>query len=362
MVRLAHFLWWLGPWADSDRGPEGVSREIVPIQTDRGEIDGHWYTPSGRMHGSWILGPGLTYRGVHDPRFIRFAEILAAGGNGVFAPDVPDFCGMQVTPRSITDFQHAFDTLWDLPGRAPGRPAVWSVSTSSVMALHLAGHPDYVDKVAGLVTWGGYGEWRGTVRFCLTGKDQGVQTVPPDRDHQPVTYINLLEHIAGAPEDREAMLEGLRAYVRATWYHDHTTAECDAIAHELADGLPEEQRPLFLTACGVGGEASWQPALDALEGNPAAFVHLDAVDTLDQIQCPVWVVHAADDPVVPASQRFAIAEGLTNAASVQVHLTGLYGHTGADTSALDLGQLRAGVNELKTLFHVAHAAAYAPLR
>jgi hypothetical protein len=356
---IAHFLWWLGPWADSDASPQGATRTVVEVPTSDGVMEAHWYLPPGPARGTWILAPGLTFRGIDDPRFERFARILAGAGLAVFAPGIPDFRNMTVTAKSIDDFQRAFDVMWDLPDRPPGRPAVWSISTGSVMALRLAANPDYAYRIGGLVTWGGYGAWRETVQFCLTGHDGTQQVAPKDRGLQPVTYINLLDHVDGTPADGSHLLRGWREYVRLTWYEEMDDHELDALAIEMQEAIPVEQRQLFLDGCGVGGPESMTPALAALEGDPKSFAHLDAVRFLEDIRCPVYVIHAADDTVVAANQRFVIANGLSKEVPVQVHLTGLYGHSSAG-GTLDLRQLATAANELKTLFHVAWAAAKLP--
>lgn len=360
MKSLAHFLWWLGPWSDNDAIPGGVERRTLRVPMAAGSMDAHWYTPRGPLRGTWMLSPGLTFLGIDDPRFDRFARMLAGGGFAVFAPSIADFRNMTVTPQSIEDFQRAFDFLWELPDRPTGRPAVWSISTGSVTALRLAAHPDYAQRLSGLVTWGGYGAWRETVRFCLTGHDGSRQVTPADRGHQPVTYINLLDHIEGAPADPGPLLEAWRAYVRKTWYAKLPPDVLDALAVEMQGEVPEAQRPLFLQGCGVGGPASMGPALAALDGDPSGFVHLDAVRFLGDIRCPVIVIHAADDTVVPANQRFVIADGIAPDVPTQVHLTGLYGHSAA--GSLDLLELGTALSELQTLLRVAWAASTLPAR
>ncbi len=355
---IAHFLWWLGPWSNSEASPQGAERRVVEVPTSHGVMEAHWYLPVGTPRGTWILAPGLTFLGIDDPRFVRFARILAGAGLAVFAPGIPDFKNMTVTARSIDDFQRAFDVLWELPDRPPGKPAVWSISTGSVMALRLASNPDYAYRISGLITWGGYGAWRETVQFCLTGHDGTAQVTPKDRGLQPVTYINLLAHVDGAPEDGSDLLAGWREFVRRTWYAEMGDAALDSLAIEMQAQIPAAQRQLFLDGCGVGGPESMTPALAALEGDPASFAHLDAVRFLEDIRCPVYVIHAADDKVVPANQRFVIANGLAADVPVQVHLTGLYGHSSA--GKLDLRQVQTAANELRTLFHVAWAAANLP--
>jgi pimeloyl-ACP methyl ester carboxylesterase len=60
---------------------------------------------------------------------------------------------------------------------------------------------------------------------------------------------------------------------------------------------------------------------------------LDPSPYLPRITNRVELVHGMDDDVIPYEQSHALAAQLTRA-DVRVHITGLYGHTGANRPAL----------------------------
>lgn len=97
--------------------------------------------------------------------------------------------------------------------------------------------------------------------------------------------MNLLDHVRPAPADRTALVDAWRAYVERVW------------------GRPADPRRVDL-------------------------------------------VHGVDDDVIPFEHSEALAAAMPNA-EVRVHLTGLYGHTGAQTP-----RLATAAKELVTMLRV----------
>lgn len=358
-MSTAHLLRWLGPWS-SGSTPRRVLRRQVSVPTPSGPFPAWWYTPTDRrMRGSWILSQGLHFLGPTDPRFDRFARILCSAGYGVFVPHVRDYMNLQVTNRAIEDFEAGFEVLWNLPDRPPGRPAIWSVSFGSLLALRLASSPRCADRVSGLMTFGAYGDWIETSHFCLTGEVDGAQAARRDPLNQPAVFINVIDRIESAPTDPTPLVETWRRYCRATWgqeVYKRTDARLD-VARGLAPDVPESMRELFLAGCGVG-EDSHVPAATAVARYPEAWAHLDPRPHLHRLRCPVRIVHAAHDDVIPPKQRLVIAAALPDAVDVEIRLTGLYGHS--DASPLSLRQARSMARELRTMYGLVEALANLP--
>lgn len=330
---------WLGPWAAADGRPE-VEREERVVGGGR-PMRVRLYRPRGRTYGSLLLVPGLHFAGPDDPRMDRFAAILANAGLWVWAPFLPDFLDLRVSPRLVGDTERAFDAMVADEGRPPGRPAVFSISFGSLPALRLvAARPD---EVAGLVVFGGYAEWDEAMRFCLHGGDG----VPHDPVNRPVVYLNLVD----APEEVAA---AWRAYVVETWGSEAMKAEAAwrAVAARIAEGLDARHRELFLQGCGAvpGGTALVEAAIDAADRG-----WLDPRPQLGTIRCPVHLVHGRDDDVIPYTQSERIAAALPEAARRKVLLTGLYGHTGQ--AGVGLGAL---LRELRSMLAIVRAIAESP--
>ncbi|HTM20721.1 MAG TPA: hypothetical protein VL172_09445 [Kofleriaceae bacterium] len=324
---------WLGPWAAAGARPE-VRRETVPIEAqaagDRPFDAWLYLPPRGRARGAYLMAPGLHYAGPADPRMDRFCAILAAAGIAVLAPFLPDYTALRIDPRAERDLERALAALLDHPARPPGvRPGVFSISFGSLLALRLATGPAAGD-LGRLVLFGGYIDWADTIHFCLTGEIDGRVHGARDPLNQAVVFMNLIGELPGAPRDPAPLLAAWRRYVEATWGRQEMKVDgrhC-TVARRIAAELPTELRPLYLIGCGAEpGALELVRAALARASARAAF--LDPRPLLPRIACPVTLVHGMDDDVIPYVQSQRLAAALPPAARARVHITGLYGHTGA---------------------------------
>jgi pimeloyl-ACP methyl ester carboxylesterase len=163
--------------------------------------------------------------------------------------------------------------------------------------------------------------------------------------NQPVVLQNLLAHLAEPPADPAALVAGWRRYVERTWGRPELKARerYVAIANELAPGVPESVRALFLVGIGVtpGATELAEAALARFDARA-----LDPTPYLARVRGRVDLVHGTDDDVIPFEQSQQLAAGLVNA-DVRVHITGLYGHTGSA-----MPKLSAAARELATMLRV----------
>jgi pimeloyl-ACP methyl ester carboxylesterase len=278
----------------------------------------------------------------------RFCRILAASGHLVVAPFLRDYLALVPGTRAITDFARVFDALPALRGESHTlrKPILFSISFGSLLALALAA--DRHAELDRLVVFGGYADFPATMRFCLTGEVASGRRATRDPLNQPVVMMNLLDHLAYPRGHRAALEAGWRAYVERTWGRPEMKARDHfaAIAAEMATGIPEPVRELFLVGIGAhdGAWALAEPALRAFDARP-----LDPTPYLPRVRGRVELVHGAADDVIPFEQSHALAAGLVNARA-RVHVTGLYGHTGAAGAKLE-----ALPKELATMVRVLRA-------
>ena len=323
---------WLGPWADEQRAPTVELTTIaVPAAAARPAFTARVFRPRSRapalVRRGFLVAPGLHFAGPLDPRMVRFCSVLAASGAVVVAPAIPDFLALRVTREAAVDFERALDAARPL---FPARPALFSISFGSLLALRLAAaRPDAIERA---ILFGGYADFAAAVRFCLAG--------PPPRDplNRPVVFINLVDQLAAAHQ-RAPLGAAWRRYVERTWGQPDMKepARWQAIARATADELPDQLRPLFLAGCGAepGGDPDCLAALDRMDLD-----FLDPRPLLASIRCPVDILHGIDDDVIPYTQAGELARALPDA---RVHLTGLYAHTGRARL-----QVAAAARELRT--------------
>ncbi len=321
MLTLAR---WLGPWADATKSPQ------VPVRDH--QVAGLRVRVFGDAGTPYLIAPGLHYAGPDDPRMDRFCRILAAAGHHVAAPFVPGYLALTPGADAIADFIRVFDAI-----AFTQKPVVFSISFGSLLAFALAAaRPEAIER---LVIFGGYSDFHATMRYCLTGEGR-------DPLNQPVVLMNLLEHIA--PHVADDLRTWWREYVTQTWGRPEMKARDRfvAVAEALAPSVPEAARELFLVGVGVTLGA-WELADAGLAKFDASA--LDPAPYLAQITGRVDLVHGADDDVIPYTQSLALAQQLGHA-DVRLHITGMYGHTGAQRPPLS-----AAVKELVTMVRALRA-------
>lgn len=329
---------WLGPWADPGKRPAANVHDE--------ELDGmriRVYRPvRGAPRSTFLIAPGLHYACADDPRMDRFCRILTAARHQVVVPFIPDFLALVPTEQAKRDFLRAFDALSRWTGAGGGKPVVFSISFGSLLAFSLAAaRPGALER---LIVFGGYADLRETMRFSLTGEVASGRAAARDPLNQPVVLMNLLD-LMPPFADRPALVAAWRRYVERTWGRPELKLDrrFAAVAEELAPAVPASVRDLFLVGTGArpGARELGLSALARFDARP-----LDPTPYLPRITGRVDLVHGVDDDVIPFEHAHALAAGLANA-SVRVHLTGIYGHTGAARPPLS-----AAARELATLVRV----------
>lgn len=354
--RGARLLRWLGPWADDAIAPSGIARREVTI--DRGSRPFRafvWRPEDEPPTGSLLVVPGLHYAGPSDPRLDRFARVLARSGLLVLSPFLPDFSRLVVGRDLVHDTDAALDALLAQPDRPPGRPGIFSISFGSMPALRVAAARG--DDVASLVVFGGFADFRTTVRYALAGDG----TRPNDPLNAPVVFVNLIEHMGvDDPADRDALCEAWRLQCRRTWGKEENKRPevYTGVAREIAATLPEHLRELFL----IGSRAApgtVPRALAALDGAQGAFDWIDPRPHLHAMRCDVDLVHGTGDDVIPHEESAALLSAMPRHVRARRHLTGLYGHSkGAGASTL-LKEAGAAAREIGSLVAILQALARA---
>lgn len=333
---IARLVRWLGPWA-SERARPAVRRRAVRVSGGHTTFDAWVYTPIGAPPiGATLVVPGLHYLGPADVRLDRFNAILASSGQLVMCPFLPEFRRARVGRALVPDAIAAFDALAAMPEAPHARPGIFSISFGSYPAIHAAATRD----AGALTIFGGYASFDEAIRFSLDGDPNR----PHDPLNRPVVFINLLEHLPDAPADRALLARAWLVFVRRTWgkpemkeggYRD--------LGRAMSERLPASHRPLFEMGVGIR-EGGSEVIREALVEGRATLLHLDPEPVVSDVRCPVTVVHGRDDDVIPFSQAERLHAMFPGS---QLHLTGLYAHTGASLptprAALDEGRAMMGI-------------------
>jgi pimeloyl-ACP methyl ester carboxylesterase len=237
-----------------------------------------------------------------------------------------------------------FDAIVARTDRPSGRPGVFSISFGSLPALRIAAARP--QQVGSALIFGGYAEWQDTLRFSITGG----HGVPHDPLNRPVVFMNLVEHLPDAPADPTLLLTAWRRYLHATWGKPEMKRDgaWQTVARTIAEDLPDVSQRLFLLGCGLAPGAL-HVAETALAASATARDWLDPRPYMSAIECPVSIVHGADDDVIPHTQAQLLLDALPPSTRAGMFISGLYGHTGKAARGAAFREFKTMLGMLRAL-------------
>jgi predicted alpha/beta hydrolase family esterase len=151
-----------------------------------------------------VLVPGATPAGKDDPRARRAARLLARMGFDVTLPTIPGLTRGRLRPDDARPVVHALE--------AAARPSVVvAVSVGSGPALLAAADPRVRDRVALVLSLGGYASASELVRFYLTGA-YGYGSATGHRQHDPDlvrAFVDANDDLLADPAQLAALLDAL---------------------------------------------------------------------------------------------------------------------------------------------------------
>jgi len=159
-----------------------------------------------------VLVHGLTPEGKDDPRAVRAAELFALAGFRVVVPTVPGLTRGRLRAEDVEPVVRAVHAAAEHAGR---RVALLGVSLGAGPAFLAAADPRVRDRVAAVVSLGGYASAHEVVRFFLTG-DYAFGDARGHVDHDPALVREFLAANADLAGDdvRRALGSGDRRAVR----------------------------------------------------------------------------------------------------------------------------------------------------
>jgi pimeloyl-ACP methyl ester carboxylesterase len=322
---LGRLLRWLGPWTPGHAQPADVAHRTLMLPGPDGarrRVEIH-APAGGRARGNLLVAHGLSPHGPDDPRFVRLMRILASAGLCTVAPVLTDFAALRFVPTVVDDLQRALDG-WDaLPERAASaRVGLMSISFGSIAALSLLARHATLDTLGGAVIFGGYGDPKATIRYCAGVRDD--PSLPePDPLSVAAVAINLREQLGA--DDTVCRLWA--EYARRTWGSPEMLERENhaPVAEALTRDLDPARRRVFMHGAGLAADAR-REVLQALDRTDIP-EDMDPRTFAARIRHPVYLMHGADDDVIPRSQLEVLRRTLPHDALAGTYVTGLYDHT-----------------------------------
>jgi dienelactone hydrolase len=346
VVRAADLDGWLQTVAASGARPytAGAAGEIP---TRHGPVPLRVYRPSGRITRTTVLTPGVHAMGIDEPRLVGLAGDLAASGIAVATIALPDLMRYRFTPAAVDQIEDAAAWVAGQRDLSPdGRVGLMGISFAGGLSVVAAGRPALRDKAAYVFSFGGHGDLQRVLRYLCTGLEPLPPGAPagtrprlrPPHDYGvAVILIGLADRMV--PDAQVAPLRrGLETFLTASQLTlvdmelaKKTFAESQAIAASLPDPsrtLMEYVNARDTAALGARllpvldriGDEEYPPALSAERSPPPT--------------APVYLLHGADDTVIPAVESTLLARHLeSHGTEVHVLLSGLITHAEVDRSA-----------------------------
>lgn len=342
MHGVARRLASIGTYAESEReividGPGGVIRGHVPIP-------GRLYLPDATPRRFTLLVSGLHAAGIDEPRLVAIARQIAASGVAVVTPAIPELQLFNITSQITDDIEAA--ALWTSTKFAvaagDGRIGLVGISFSGGLSIVAAGRPSLGGKIAYVLSLGGHDDLPRVLRYLCTGVEPplprsvrlpGADTsrVRPPHDYgAAVILLGVADKLV--PKAQTAMLQSaVRRFLYASYLDgvDKARAEREFVSlRDLADTLPEPSATLlkYVNARDVAHlGARLLPYIAAYGGDPAL-----SVSRSPKPSAPVFLLHGADDNVIPSIESEYLAEDLRGHAPVRLLLSDLISHAGVN--------------------------------
>jgi dienelactone hydrolase len=314
----------------------------ITIPTARGAMRARVYEPRS-PHRAALLTSGLHPSGIDEPRLVRLARQLSAGGVTIVTPDIPELSRFEITPAITDTIERAAAWLAIESGLALNQPVgLMGISFSGGLSIVAAGRPSLAGRVGYVFSFGGHGDLPRVLRYLCTGsepypaRELGVQSdrpfvLAPHDYGVAVILLGVAQRVVP-----KTQVEPLRAAVMRYLLASalDTNVDKTAAAHEfdalkqLARTMPEPSATLLRYVNDrdvVHLGPRLLPFVSASGGDAAL-----SVSKSPKPSAPVFLLHGTEDNVIPSVESEYLAQDLRGHAPVRLLLSGLISHAEAD--------------------------------
>jgi dienelactone hydrolase len=313
---------WLAPAAQWTA--RSISESIEPVPVRSGTIRARVFRPEGSPRRAALLVSGVHAAGIDDPRLVRLARELAATGMVVLTPEIDDLIHYRLTSAvtdTIENIAQWMSTHPDLFGAS--RIGLIGVSFSGGLAIVAAGRPSVRDRVAYVLSFGGHGNLPRVLRYLCTG--EGAPR--PPHDYALAVVLHQAAELAVPREQVASLREGVETFLEASMLErrePEKAARMFAAAKSLQLEMAEPSATLLKHVSDRNVSALGPrlvPYLSQLGQDPAL-----SPDRSPAPAAPVYLLHGANDNVIPAIESIRLAEHLRGSTRVRHLLTNFLTH------------------------------------
>lgn len=307
-ARTAAFLLDLAGIEDARRtwipiAPVPVTHRDASVETRHGSVVVRVYVPAAPSPPAVVVFPGVHGGGVDAPRLTRLCQRLSSSGLLVVCAPLPDLRAFRITARTTDMIEDVTAWLADDPALAPsGRVTLVGVSFAGGLALVAAGRDALNTRLEAVVSIGGHGDLNRTLDYLTTGTLPDGSSRPPHDYALAIVALTLASRLV--PADQVARFESaVTTFLQASLDESPDGAPAKALLASLVTDLetiPEPARALVTAVMRrdvvtIGRAVA--PYVGDFGRNPALSPAL-----APRTRVPVYLLHGADDNVIPSSE------------------------------------------------------------
>lgn len=315
-------------------GTRRVSTADISVASRQGPLRARLYRPEGTVARAIVLTAGVHADGIDEFRLVGLARAAAEGGLAVLTPELPDLLEYAIAPTLPDAIEDAARWLSAQPDLAPdGRVGLVGISFSGGLSIVAAGRPSLEGRVAFTLSFGGHGDLGRVLRYLCTGILPSGWKLPPHDYGVAVILMNAAPRLV-PPDQVDGLRDGIRTFLAASHLDMVDKARAATVfdeARAMEAALPEPARSL-LALVNTRDVARLGPRLlplvDAITVDPALSPERSPAPTT-----PVYLLHGADDNVVPAIESTMLEAYLRRVTTVRLLVTPLVTHAEVDRSA-----------------------------
>ncbi len=325
-----------GAWAErlAHWRTQPVETSDVTVPSRHGPLRARLYRPAKPNGPPVVLTSGVHADGIDEPRLVKLAGDLATGGRVVLTPEPPSLLRYEISPNIPDALEDTALWVTSQPALAPeGKVSLMGISFSGGLSIVAAGRPAVREKVASVMSLGGHGELTRVLEFLCTGVLPNGQRLQPHDYGVVVILLNVADRLV-PPEQVEPLRAGIRTFLRAshlTLKDARQAEETFEEARRMQTRLPEQAARLlgYVNTRDVAAlGALLLPYVKAFAADPSLSPERSPSPT-----APVYLLHGADDTVIPALEPSLLAEALRPHTEVHHLATPLITHAEVDRGA-----------------------------
>lgn len=299
------------------------------------DVDGHSYQvdvyrPLTAPRMAIVLLPGASPAGKDDPRLVEFAAWLASARFVVLVPDIVRLRHLELRADIIPQVVDTLRYVSETTNLAPqGKTGIVALSVAAGPALLAALAPEVRDRVAFVLSIGGYHDLLATLTFSITGyfKADGQWQHRPPQDLGKWVFVLSNADALRDRSDRELLAQMAKRRLAdqdPSVLAPRLGREGQAVYRFITNTDPEKSQALFA-------------ALPSAITSEAQALSPSTRD-LSALRASVILVHGRDDSIIPYTESIALARALPNAQRMLVLVSGLF-HVDLKPTLVDSWQL-----------------------